>query len=111
MKLGENAEDWNKRVYEIHRDAQITMGIEQRRQREYFHRKVHGDPFKERDLVWLFKPHKAKSRNIDLPWHGSFEVPSRTSEVTYMICKRGKRKKWKKVHFNRLKPYRGDPEI
>ena len=28
-----------------------------------------------------------------------------------MICKRGNEEKWKKVHFNRLKPYRGDPEV
>ena len=46
-----------------------------------------------------------------LPWHGPFEVVSRTSEVTYMICKRGKKEKWQKVHFNRLKPSRGDPEV
>ena len=46
-----------------------------------------------------------------LPWHGLFEVFSRTSEVTYMICKRRNKEKWQKVHFNRLKPYRGDPEV
>ena len=28
-----------------------------------------------------------------------------------MICKRGNKEKWQKVHFNRLKPYRGDPEV
>ena len=28
-----------------------------------------------------------------------------------MICKRGKKEKWQKVHFNRLEPYRGDPEV
>ena len=89
----------------------MTMGSEQRRQREYFNRKVHGEPFKEGDLVWLFEPHKAKSRKFYLPWHGPFEVLSITSEVTYMICKRGNKEKWQKVHFNRLKPYRGDPEV
>ena len=111
LNLGENAEELNERLYEIHREAQMTMGTEQRRQREYFNRKVHGEPFKEGDLVWLFEPHKAKSRKFYLPWHGPFEVLSRTSEVTYMICKRGNKEKWQKVHFNRLKPYRGDPEV
>ena len=72
---------------------------------------MHGEPFKEGDLVWLFERHKAKSRKVFLPWHGLFEVLSRTSEVTYMICKRGNKQKWQKVHFNRLKPYRGDPEV
>ena len=111
LKLGENAEELNERLYEIHREAQMTKGSEQRRQREYFNRKVHGEPFKEGDLVWLFEPHKAKSRKFYLPWHSPFEVLSRTSEVTYMISKRGNKEKWQKVHFNRLKPYRVDPEV
>ena len=111
LKLGEHAEELNERLYEIHREAQMTMGTEQRRQREYFNRKLHGEPFKEGDLVWLFEPHKAKFRKFYLPWHGPFEVLSRTSEVTYMICKRGNKEKWQKVHFNRLKPYRGNPEV
>ena len=59
LKLGEHTEELNERLYEIHRGAQMTMGTEQRRQREYFNRKVHGEPFKEGDLVWLFEPHKA----------------------------------------------------
>ena len=46
-----------------------------------------------------------------MPWQGPSEVLSRTSEVTYKICKRGNKEKWHKVHFNRLKPYRGDPEV
>ena len=36
LKLGENAQNLNERLYVIHREAQITMGTEQRRQREYF---------------------------------------------------------------------------
>ena len=111
MKLGEHAEELNESLYEFHREAQKTMGSEQRRQREFFNRKVHGEPFKEGDLVWLFAPRKAKSRKFYLLWHGPFEVLSRTSEVTYMICKRGNKEKWQKVHFNRLKPYRGNPEV
>ena len=111
LKLGENAEELSERLYEIHRKAQMTMGTEQRRQREYFNREIHGEPFKKGDLVWLFEPHKAKSRKFYLPWHGPFEVLSRTSEVTYMTCKRGNKEKWQKVHFNCLKLYRGDPEV
>ena len=111
MLFGENAGELNERLYEIHTEAQITMGTEQSKQRYNFNRKVHGEPFKEGDLVWLFEPHKAKSRKFYLPWHGPFEVLSRTAEVTYMICKRGNKKKWQKVHFSRLKPYRGDPEV
>ena len=89
----------------------MRMGTEQKRQREYFNRKVHGEPFKKGDLVWLFEPQKAKSRKFFFPWRDPFEVLSRTSEVIYMICKRGNKDKWQKVHYNRLKRYRGDPEI
>ena len=82
LKLGENAQELTERLYEIHREAQMTMETEQRRQTEYFNREVHGEPFKGGDLVWLLEPHKAKSRKIYLPWHSPFEVLSRTSEVT-----------------------------
>ena len=111
LKVGENAEELNERLYEIHRAAQITMGSEQRRPRDYFNRKLHGEPLKEGDLVWLFEHHKPKPRNFYLPWHGPFEILSRKSEVTNMVCKRGNKEKWQKVPFNRLKPYRGDPEV
>ena len=33
FELGENAEELNERSYEIHREAQMTMGTEKRRQR------------------------------------------------------------------------------
>ena len=32
LKLGENAEELNEHLYEIHREAQMKMGTEQRRQ-------------------------------------------------------------------------------
>ena len=83
----------------------MTMGTN-KDDRENILIKVHGEPFKEGDLVWLFDPHKAKSRMLYLPWYGLSEVLSRTREVTYVICKRGKKENWQKVHFNRLKPFR-----
>ena len=51
LKLGENAEELNERLYEINGDSEMTMGTEQRRQREYFNRKLYGEPLKEGDLV------------------------------------------------------------
>ena len=86
------------------------MAKEQRRQRDYF-KKVHGDPFKAGDLVWLFEPRRAKSRKFYLPWQGPYEVLNKTSEVTYKICKRGRPERWTKVLFNRFKPYIGENEV
>ena len=111
LVLGEDGSELNEKLYEVHSHAQATMGKEQRRQRDYFNKKVHGDPFKAGDLVWLFEPHRAKSRKIYLPWQGPYEVLNTTSEVTYKICKRGRPERWTKVHFNRLKPYIGEPEV
>ena len=108
--LGEDGLELNEKLYEVHSHAQATMGKEQRRQLDYFNKKVHGDPFKAGDLVWLFEPHRAKSRKFYLPWQGPYEVLNRTSEVTYKICKRGRPERWTKVHFNLLKPYTGEPE-
>ena len=111
LVLGEDGLELNEKLYEVHSQAQATMGKEQQRQRDYFNRKVHGDPFKPGDLVWLFEPHPAKSRKFLLPWQGPYEILNRTSEVTYKICKRGRPERWRKVHFNRLKPYIGEHEV
>ena len=64
----EDGLELTEKVYEVHSHAQDTMGKEQRRQRNYFDRKVHCDPFKRGDVVWLFEPHKAMSRKLYLPW-------------------------------------------
>ena len=111
LVLGEDGLELNEKVYEVHSHAQATMRKEQRRQRDYFNKKGHGDPFKAGDLVWLFEPHRAKSRKFYLPWQGPYEVLNRTSEVTYKICTRGRPERWAKVLFNRLKPYIGENEV
>ena len=108
LELSEQAAELNGKMYEVHEHAQLTMGKEQRRQKDYYHRKVHGKPFEPGDLVWLLEPHKAKSRKFYLPWQGPYEVLSRTSEVNYRIGKKSAPEKWQKVHFNRLKPFVGN---
>ena len=107
MKLSENAEEINERSYGIHEQAQFNMGTKQRRQGEIFNRKVNGEPLEEGNLVWLFRPHKAKSRKFYLPWHGYLGVRSRTIGVTYMICKRGNEGKVAEG----LKTYQVYPEL
>ena len=106
---GENGLELNEKLYEVHSHAKATR--EQPRQREYFNRRTHGDPFKPGDLVWLFEPHRSKSRTFYLRWQCPYEVLNRTSEVTYKNCKRGRPETWTKVHFNRLKPYLGGHEV
>ena len=58
--------------------------------------------------MWLFEPHKAKSRKFHLPWHGPYEVLGQISEMNYQICQPGSPEKWQNIQFNRLKPYLGE---
>ena len=60
----------NEKLYDVHSHAQLTMGREQRRQKEYYQRKTHGAPFEPGDLLWLLEAHRAKSRKFNLPWQG-----------------------------------------
>ena len=108
FELGEVGTALSEKLYEVHRHAQITMGKEQRQQKEYYQRKVHGEAFKAGDVVWLLEPHKAKSRKFHFPWHGPYEVLRQISEVNYQICKPGSQEKWQNNHFNRPKPYLGE---
>ena len=96
------------KLYEVNSLAQLTIGKEQRRQKDYYQRKVHGEGFEAGDRVWLLEPNKAKSRKFHLPCHGPYEILSQTSEVNYQICKPGFPEKWQDIHFNRLKLYLGE---
>ena len=108
LELSEPAAELNEKLCEVHEHAQMTFGKEQRRQKDYYHRKVHGEAFKPGALAWLLEPHKAKSRKFYLPWQGHYEVLNRTSEVNYRICKKSAPEERQKVLFNRLKPFVGD---
>ena len=100
LELGEVGAALSDKLYEVHSHAQQTLGKEQRRQKDYYQRTVHGEGFKAGDRVWLLEPHKAKSRKFHLPWYGPYEVLGQTSEVNYRLCKPGCPKKWQNVHFN-----------
>jgi hypothetical protein len=61
------------------------------------------------DAVWLHNPARKKgiSPKLTRAWEGPFLVVNRLSEVTYRI-QRGPKTKMKVVHFDRLKPYKGE---
>ena len=91
---------------EVQANARQILGTTQRRRKDLYHKKVYGEPYKEGDRVWLFSPHKAKSRKFFLPWEGPYVVGERLNEVIYKVWKESKPSKWFTVHFNRLKPYK-----
>ena len=80
----------------------------QRRQKDYYDRRVHGSPYSVGDRLWLHVPYVKRGRSPKLcrPWQGPYTVIKKLSDVTYRIqqSRNGIRRR-QVVHFNRIKPY------
>ena len=87
------------------------MGQKLDRQREYYDKKIHGQSYKQGDLVWLHSPvvPRGRAKKLHRPWSGPFKVVRRISDATYCIqdVQRGRHRLV--VHFDRLK--RCPPDI
>ena len=70
-----------------------------------YDRKVHGKPFSNGDMVWLFSPAvpREQSRKLHHPWKGPLIVVEKMGSNTYKIKGQNNRK-FQIVHFDRLKP-------
>ena len=90
---------------EAHLHAREFLGHNQKRQKDRFHKKVFGEPYKVEDKVWMFAKHKQKSKKFYNNWEGPYVILKRISDVNYKIAKPTAKTKWKIVHFNNLKPY------
>ena len=66
--------------------------------------KLYGEPY-EPSKVWLYSKQKAKSKNFIVYYEGTHIIQETTSEVNYMIHKKGKPRKTRIVHFSLLNPY------
>lgn len=79
-------------------------GRQQERQREFYNRRVHGEPHKPGTLVWLFNPAvpQGRAKKFHRPWTGPYRVLARLSDSTYRI-QNVRNHKVKVVHFDRLK--------
>ena len=110
-KLSQNefVEDLDRQFREAHPNTRELLGMNQKRQNDRLLKKVYGQPYAAGDKVWLFCPHKAKSRKFVLPWEEPYVVLERMNEMNYKIAKSGQSVKWKIVHFNMLKPYLEEP--
>ena len=82
-----------------------TFNLKLARQKEFYDRKIHGEPYRKDDLVWLHSSvvPQGKSHKLHKPWTGPYRIIKKISDVTYRIqSTKGKRKRLI-VHFDRLK--------
>lgn len=95
-----------KKVHEMARNSLLEAG---QRQKLAYDRRVNKHAYKVGDAVWLrsyIKP-KGLARKLQLRWEGPFKVVGKISDLTYKVQK-SRKADFKVVHFNRLKPYRGN---
>jgi len=86
--------------------ARNEMNTAAQRQKSLYDNKLHGEPYKVNDLVWLLNPAAPKeiSRKLNSPWIGPFPVVKKLSDIVYCIQDVCNRRKCQVVHFDRLKP-------
>jgi hypothetical protein len=82
------------------------LGATHQRQKAFYDRTVHGEPYNPDDLVWLHTTvvPPGHSKKLHHPWTGPFKVIQRLSDCDYKIKGLRGKKKTHVVHFNRLKP-------
>ena len=86
--------------------AHKQMGRQHMRQKEFYDKKLHGQPYQKGDLVWLHSPvvKRGQHRKLHHPWTGPYQVLKQISEATYRIKQVDGKRQRKVVHFDRLKP-------
>ena len=95
-----------KTVHEMARNSFMEAG---QKQKLAYDRKVSKHTYKVGDAVWLrsYAKPKGLSRKLQLRWEGPFKIVGKISDLTYKI-QRSRKADFKVIHFNRLKPYRGN---
>lgn len=90
---------------DAYRDVREHLGQAHARQKDFYDRKVHGEPYTKGDFVWLHNPAlpPGQSSKLRHPWTGPFRIVERLSEADYRIQEVFGKKSPSVVHFNRLK--------
>ena len=81
------------------------MGVTFQRQKQFYDKKIHGNPFQVGDLVWLHSTvvPTGQVKKFHHPWTGPYEVIKRLSDATYRIVNTQLKRQRLVVHFDRLK--------
>ena len=84
--------------------VRVHLSAGHQKQKQIYDKRIHGDPYKVGDTVWLLDSvvDKGQSRKLHHPWKGPYYVVKKIAECDYQIksvtdeCEQI-------VHFNRLK--------
>ncbi|BHF85119.1 hypothetical protein SprV_1002827800 [Sparganum proliferum] len=90
--------------------ARNHLGAAAERQKTYFDRQVHGNPYQLGDLVWRFRPVPplGTAAKFFHPWEGPFVVVDVIHPTTYVLRDASRPDgPTFTTHFDKLKPYRG----
>ena len=91
-----------ERAYDI---MKKKTGMQQERQKEYYDKKVYGEPFSVGDHIWPHSPVVpcGKSRKLHHPWTGPWLIVNKLSDVVCWLQSLTGRRKRAVVHFDQLK--------
>eukprot|EP00731_Ephydatia_muelleri_P025679 Em0017g762a len=103
----EYARALEQRLVAAYEHVREHLGIEQRRHKQPYDRKVEGKPYKEGDSVWLYCPAvpQGHSKKLHACWKGPYTVAKVYEKGVYQIKWNLPPHKQQVVHFDRLKPY------
>ena len=89
------------------------IGTHQERQAESYNKRVHGNPYDQGRLVWLYNPvvPKGRAKKFHKPWTGPYKVLNKLSDSTYRIKHTCRPFRTKVVHFDCLKPCHNDVRL
>ena len=88
---------------DAHGKAREVLGMDQRRQKDPYYKKVHGEPYATVDKVLVWAKEKVKLKKTFDPYEGPYLVMARMSEMNYKVAKQPTPSKVKFLHFNTLK--------
>ena len=93
----------------VHRFARQHLKQSSLQQKNNYDRKIAGKQLQVGDAVWLHNPSRkvGRSPKLQRPWDGPYLILDQLNQVTYRIQK-SRRAKPKVIHYNRLKPYKGN---
>ena len=113
LTLPQYVQELRTRLQEAYRHVREQMGRKLCRQKEIYDKRVHGDPYKPGDLVWLHNPAvpRGHSKKLHRPWSGHFKVVDKISDAVYRVQNLRARRQHRVVHFDQLKPYPPDMRL